>query len=489
MSPKLYAALDIGTTHIKAILTDAKMNIVSQAVMRNPAQTPSLIGLCYDADMVFDKAAAALHQALSGVSKKDVAALGVTGMADSGLMVSADGRPLTSVIPWSNSAGSEYLQDILHAYPLEKLYEITGHVLHPKFALCRLFYHRSHTPEAFAHAAYWLSLYDYLLYRLTGHFVTDRSIACRTMLFNINSLSYCDELLNLTGLGRRVPDLIDIGETAGHITPAAARATGLMEDTPVYSGGHDHPLALDALIQSGFGTWLNSLGTAEVLIGQLDAALPPHAARIGVQQGLLSGGRRYCLANLPSCGASLEWLRSLVSLNGEVDYAYFIDNAVEDADGVLYLPHLNGSGTPEPDPLRRGAFSGLSMKTGVHQMYRAMVEGIAFETKRIFLALEALKITVPQAIIASGGGVRNHPLIKAKADITGRTYLPAAMPELTALGAALIAAKGQGETNLKLPVALSSVTPDENKQYASRFDDYLMLAQALKPGQTKEGYP
>lgn len=444
-----FLGVDLGTTHIKAALFAQDGTLLRIAVTDNGTDTVCDAGACYTAQGLWERAARVIREVCAAGEERPLA-VGVTGMADSGVAIDARGEALYPIAPWSNPCGEEYGPALLRDMP--DLTERTGQRYHPKFAVSRLLWLREHEPERFSRMAHWLSVTDWLLYRLTGERVTDETFACRTMLYRFRERRWDETLCEYAGVRGKLPRVVPIGGTAGRVTEQTAREVGLPAGIPVVSAGHDHLCALLALESAGLGGVLNSLGTAEVFVGSMETPAPSEACRrLGVNQGCFAQGRYYWMANLPASGGSVEWLRRILSQGGDVGYAFF-DDLPDDPGGVVYLPYLSGSGTPDPDPSRRGAFLGLSSGTTALRLAAAVNRGIACETRRILESLSGLLNTPIRNVTAAGGGARNRPLVRVKAAVCGRPFCVCPQSELTALGASFLAARAAGY-RMDLPLA------------------------------------
>lgn len=454
---RMFLAVDIGTTHVKAIAFDSSGNIRAIEKVENTLNAKGF----YSAQEVFQR----VNKVIRACRLTSPCAIGLTGMADCGLLVDKQGDPLTDVLPWSAATGFEQQTQLLETYSLKQLYHITGQTLHPKFALVRLMHLRQTLPETFAQASYWLSLQDYILFCLTGEYKTDESLATRTMLFDIEKHTWHRELCAFCGIGERLPQVVRTGSRAGAIGKKASMTTGLREGCPVYACGHDHLCALFAINQLMGSRMINSMGTSEVFAGMLEKRLGDEGVLLGINQGLHRLQGYYWLANLPSSGASISWLKSI---SGQADYRFLVDNPADDAGGVSYFPFINGSGVPDPDPHRRGAFLGLSSQTTVFQLAYAMYEGIAFETKRIFEAFERLTDQQIGHIACVGGSTQNPAMVRVRADRTGMMMDLLDISELTALGAVMMTAQEQGEA-MHPPLTYQTIVPSEG--CPAKFDD------------------
>jgi xylulokinase len=215
-------------------------------------------------------------------------------------------------------------------------------------------------------------------------------------------------------------------------------------------GGHDHlvgALAADALKH---GTMLNSLGTAEAVTLAVEKSITNvEFARRGFNQGVLMLGDStipYVFGGLQTSGASIEWFRSL--FGKDLSYRALIDEAGHvdpGADGITFIPDLRGKLVPRTDPLARGAWFGLNADADRATLYRAVLEGIAFEARQSIDALDDIDGVPPiETIRAIGGNTQNRLLMEIKASIYRQPIIANDMPEATALGAALLGGLAAG---------------------------------------------
>lgn len=482
---KYMIGVDIGTTHLKACLLDEKRNIIKLASVENCTTVQTDIGSCYDPNIFWEQIKRLLKK-VAAAAKGEIAAIGLTGMADTGLPVDENGSPLFPIIPWSSNCGLEYQEQILKDFSQKQLYKITGLPYHPKYALSRLLYLFKNEAAKMKKMLHWLSIYDYTIFLLTGEYVTDETQACRTMLFNIHTHSWETSLTDYAKVTGKLPRVIPMGEIAGRLKPEVAKMLGLPAGIPLVCGGHDHLCAMLAA-DTAQGEVFNSQGTSEVFIGYVPVGGDDDIClKYGICQGCFIGGKRYWLANLPSSGASVEWLRRLTVDDAPLPYNIFEDAAaLTDSGGVVYLPMINGSGTPHPNPKNSGLLLGLRSSTTIYHIAKAVYEGISFETRWILDSIEetfGLKINT---LVAVGGSVKNPVLLQTRADVTGRTYHKTPICELTLYGAATLAAKAAFfpmDKNSGLPHMLA-VSPNEKNFvcYTKRYNKYRALYEDIAP--------
>jgi xylulokinase len=212
-------------------------------------------------------------------------------------------------------------------------------------------------------------------------------------------------------------------------------------------GGHDHVCGALAVGVTETGTMLNSLGTAEAIFLPLERPLTdPEVGRQGYAQGAHVAGQYYVFGGQYTSGASVEWFRD--SLGGGADYDALIDEAERvppGSMGVFFLPHLRLANPPYDDPRSRGAFAGLSTDVGRGALFRAVLEGLAFDSRN---SLEPLLghagLDDLRSIYAIGGGVQNRLLMRIKASVFDRVITIVGVEEATSLGAAILGGIGAG---------------------------------------------
>jgi xylulokinase len=254
------------------------------------------------------------------------------------------------------------------------------------------------------------------------------------------------------------------GSLLGPVTPEAASATGLPESASVAAGGHDHVCGALAAGVTQEGTMLNSLGTAEAIFLPLEHPLTdPQVGHQGYTQGAHVAGQYYVFGGQYTSGASVEWLREAL---GGVDYDTLVAEAEEVSPGSLgafFLPHLRLANPPYDDPAARGAFVGLSTDMGRGALFRAVLEGLAYDSRNSLEPLLAHSgLDELRAIYAIGGGTQNSLLMRIKATVSNQTITVVGVEEATSLGAAILGGIGAG-VYADVPSALEELRYAESR--------------------------
>jgi len=439
---------DVGTTNVKVVAFDRSGRALERASSPTPTHYPRPGRAHYDPEELWDSFATTLRK----VTKKlddpaRVASIAVASMGEAAVPLDSGGEPTSDIIAWFDGRAGPQAERLGRVVGQDRLFGLTGLSLQPIFGLCKLLWLKENEPEAYSRTATWLNVADYMAFRLCGVAATDYSLASRTLALDLHGLRWAGELLEEVGIP---PDLFaplrSGGSTLGPVTPDAASATGLPESAGVAAGGHDHVCGALAVGVTQKGTMLNSLGTAEAIFLPLEHPLTdPHIGQQGYTQGAHVAGQYYVFGGQYTSGASVEWVRETL---GEVDYDTMISEAEEVPPGSLgtfFLPHLRLANPPYDDPAARGAFVGLSTDAGRGALFRAVLEGLAYDSRNsLEPLLEHLGIDELEIIYAIGGGAHNRLLMRIKATVLNQEITVVGVEEATSLGAAILGGIGAG---------------------------------------------
>jgi xylulokinase len=378
-----------------------------------------------------------------------IAGVAVASMAEAAVPLDAAGRPTYDVIAWFDRRTQPQVDWLEQTIGRDRLFAVTGLSLQPIFGLCKLLWLRDAEPEAFARTVRWLNVADYIAYRLCGVAATDYSLASRTLALDLSALRWAGDLLDAAGLSISLfAPLASSGTRLGPVQPDAAAAAGLPTDAWVAVGGHDHVCAALAAGVIEPGSVLQSLGTTEAHFLPVEQPVAdPAFGRQGYNQGVhVVPGRYYVLGGLYTAGVCIDWLREI--LGGDLDYAALIaaaEGVPPGSFGATFLPHLRLANPPHDDPAGRGAFIGLTTDVKRDALARAVLEGLAYESRYSLQALAAYPgVAAPRQIYAVGGGTRNRLWMQIKASVLDQAIHVLDIAEVTALGAAVLGGLGAG---------------------------------------------
>jgi len=449
-SDPLLVGLDIGTTNVKAAIFKPNGQLVAEASVPTPTHHPRPAWAYYNPEELWQATAAALRQATGHLNHPArIASVAVASMGEAAVPLDTHGNPTYQAIAWFDQRTQPQVEWLAQSLGKDHLFAVSGLSLQPIFGLCKLLWIKENQPDVFARTVRWLNIADYIAYRLCGVPATDYSLASRTLALNLQQLRWDESLIKAVGLDPGIfAPLLPSGTLLGTIRPAVAAVTGLPATAQVATGGHDHVCGALAAGVVEPGAMLNSLGTAEAVFLPLNQPLiNPEAGRQGYTQGAhVAAGHYYVFGGLYTSGASVEWWRNLLDETG--DYATLIEEARQvppGSLGVAFLPHLRLANPPYDDPKGRGAFIGLTGDVTRETLFRAILEGLAYESRHSLDALVQYdEVVAPREIYAIGGSTRNRLLMEIKATVLNQTITVADVTETTSLGAAILGGLGAG---------------------------------------------
>lgn len=434
--------IDAGTQSIRAIAFDRTGRRLASAARPTPITRIGRGGE-HDPDEMFRTVLAALAEVGRALAGRPIAGMAVASFGECCVLVDEAGRALGTSLAWFDRRTEPLAEAIGDRIGRERIFAVTGAALDPTLTLHKLAWLKANRPEDAARTKRILMMADWIAFRLSGEAATDPSLASRTQYIALHERRWSEELLSASGfrVGQLAP-LTASGAAIGTVRPDVLAETGIAGRPVVGVGGHDHVVGAFAAGFTAPGTILDSMGTAEAL---LVAGATPSRDRavidLGFAQGLVTAGREmsYFLAGMETSGGTVEWWRSII---GGVPTAALVEEAGRlpaGAGGIVFLPHLTSSPPPRRDDDGRGAFVGLTTTATPASLYRAVLEGLAFQARMMLDALANVSdIPAGQPVRVIGGSTRNPLFLQVKADAFGRRLIVIDEAEATALGAALL---------------------------------------------------
>ncbi|MFH2116106.1 MAG: FGGY-family carbohydrate kinase [Spirochaetota bacterium] len=438
-------AVDTGTTSMRAVLFSPEGHILQISQIQNP---PS-----YLPGGLVEQATDSWKLALPAVLTETASAARVQGLRMAALSLSSNrsvvipvdeaGQPLHPAIMWQDLR-TEGLCKILADHAPE-VYARSGLPITSVFSAVKMRWLRDHQPDIFARTAKFIGVQDYLMHLLTGDFVTDRSMASRTNLYNLENRDWDPVLLDIFGLpASKLCRLINPGETAGMLASGMAGATGLEPGIPVISAGGDQQCAALGMGLLSTRDVVANTGTGSYVISLADKPLHDDKMRLFCNVSAIPG-KFVVEATIPASGVVYRWFLENFYDSASAGAGVFnkinaeADAAPPGADGAILLPHFTGAGAPRWNSKANGAFYGISLSTSRGHLARAVLEGIAAEMAENLSLMEEL--TGPKVrVFVSGGLTRFSGFNHILADMFGKPVSVAQDAEATATGAWINAA-------------------------------------------------
>lgn len=490
--------LDCGSTTIRVVAIDAAGKTLAQAGRPSgPVQQPGAPKgwYVYDVDFLWKAVSGCARRVLRKVAPSRIKAVTVTTWGADGAPVDASGRLTYPEIAWRCERTAETGRRLVARLGARRLFRVTGYPLIHFNTILRMAWLKENAPAALEKASHFLMTPGLVSMRLTGQASIDPTIASTSMAMDQARRDWSDDLLRAVGFPRRLlPPWVEPGGVIGQVTASAARATGLAKGTPVVAAGHDTQFAiLGAGVRPGEA--VVSSGTWEILIARSAAFRPNKASFEG---GLLyecdAQAGRWNPQLLMMGSGVLEWVAGRWFADvpaGGRRYDTMIGEADQEppgAAGLALMPAFTGTG-PSARYGVKGALLGLTLNTTRGQIYRAALEGLAYQLKDALAVFKQGAGIDARALRVVGGGARNALWNRIRADVTGLPVVVPAEVEATALGAAMVALVGGGvygsidEARRAIDFGETVTEPSKKAvaRYANLYGAYRRLAPALAP--------
>ena len=450
---KFILALDQGTTSSRAIVFDRHGRIIASAQQEFRQIFPQPGWVEHDAAEIWSTqlqcAQSALRQA--GASARDVAAIGVTNQRETTVIWDrATGTPIANAIVWQDRRTAEQCAALRARGVEPRVTEKTGLLLDPYFSATKAAWLLDHVPGARARAARgelaFGTIDTWLIWNLTGgaEHVTDVSNASRTLLLDLHSLEWSDELLELFNVPRALlPRVTASSEVIGTTLPA-------LFGEPISIAGYagDQQAATFGQACFSVGMAKNTLGTGAFMLMNVGAQPQVSANRLLATVGWKLSrpeSTSYMLeGSVFVAGAVVQWLRDGLGLFAHSDDVEALARQVDDHGDVFLVPGFAGLGAPHWDAAARGAIVGLTRGTSKAHIARAALQSIAFQSADVLAAMQRDAHQPLTEVRVDGGAARNDLLLQFQADITGVPVVRPEVTETTALGAAYLAGLAMG---------------------------------------------
>ena len=448
---KYILALDQGTTSSRAIVFGQAGQIVGQAQQEFPQILPAPGLVEHDPEAIWSSQLQVARDALTRaqVEPRQIAALGLTNQRETTILWERQtGRPVANAIVWQSRVSAEICDRLVASGHAEMFREKTGLVVDAYFSGTKI-KHLLDTIDglrAKAEAGQILfgTVDSYLIWRLTGGRVhtTDYSNASRTLMFNIHTLGWDDQLLEILDIPRAMlPQVHGSSEVVGHTDQDLLGAA-----IPIAGNAGDQQAATFGQGCFTPGSVKNTYGTGCFMLLNTGQRPVPSKHNLLTTIGWgLDGQITYCLeGSVFIAGAVVQWLRDGLGLIGTSEEVEALAATVSDSDGVYLVPAFVGLGAPYWDPYARGAIMGLTRGTQAGHLARAAIESMAYQSCDLLEAMEKDAGVQLSTLKVDGGAARNNGLMQFQADLLGVEVRRPVVAETTALGAAYLAGLAVG---------------------------------------------
>jgi xylulokinase len=475
------AGLDIGTTGCKLTVFNEQGKQLDKAYRSYPVSRAAAAHEM-DAGALLDGVFAVLTE--MGAKHPDLAGIGVTSFGETFVLADEQGAPLAPAMLYTDPRGAEECAALTGKLGAEQIARITGLAPHEMYSLPKLMWLKAHVPALFAKAKRVLLMEDFVVWHLTGVAQIDHSLASRTMGFDVQNLTWSDEMFRAAGLDPALMSTpVPTGTPAGPLTAKAARCTGLSGDCLVVSVSHDQVAAAIGAGAFDSNVAVDGAGTVECLTPIYDSMRCGNFAVVPY----ITPGSYVAYAFSYTGGALLQWCMDIFGkgkTNENMEAAY----SGQGPTGLLVLPHFAGAATPYMDTGSKGAILGLTTATTAGEIYRACMEGVAYEMRLNYEALANSGIRFSK-LHATGGGAHSRLWMQMKADMLG---LPITALEtvdagtvgcamLTGLAVGMFESLEQACERMVRKTETYEPRPEMTRRYEEVYKRYQGLYNAVRP--------
>lgn len=447
---KYILALDQGTGSSKAIIFDSDGRQVSCCQRETTLLFPRQGWVEQNAMKIWQSVRSVLVDAAGSVPSGSIQAIGVTNQRETTIVWDAvSGRPICNAIVWQDRRTADYCDELKAKGLEEMIRHKTGLIADAYFSATKIRWILDNVPGALAKAKAgrlrFGTMDSWLVWNLTGgaRHVTDVTNASRTMLFNINTLQWDGELLELFGIPESM--MPQVCDSSGIVGTASVGGSKI----PIAGIIGDQQSALFGQLCVEEGAVKNTYGTGCFLLMNCGHKPVFSENRLLTTVAWKIGDRvDYALeGSIFVAGGVVRWLRDGLGIIRESSEIETLAASVPDSGGVYFVPALTGMGAPYWDQNARGVISGLTFGVTAAHIARAALEGIAFQTMDVVSAMERDAGLLISELKVDGGASGNNLMMQFQADILGTEVIRSSLSEVTALGAAYMAGLGVGIWN------------------------------------------
>lgn len=476
----LIIALDEGTSNAKAVAIDAKGKVIALSSRPLQVLTPQAGWVEQRGEVLIEASLTVLREVIASVGAERVAALAISNQRETAMgWLRESGEPIGPAITWQCSRSASFCEQLRGDHQEAKIREVTGLPIAPLFSASKMRWLLDSVPDGFHRAAageICLGTIDaWLLWNLSGgtYFRCDTSNAARTQLLSLQTGDWDEGMLSLFGIPRQaLPEILPSSGWFG----ATRGVEGVPDGLPIlamigdsHAALYGHGLGEPGGVKATYGTGSSVMAP----IPQPQSSMTQLATTVAWHDGqsVIYGLE----GNIPHTGDAVAWMAQITGLTdgkGETLARALTElpASVESTLGVYFVPALTGAGAPWWDGQARGSISGLSRGVDRAHLIRAALEAIAYQIADVIDAMRQHPDFHLASLMVDGGPTRNPWLMQFQADLLGCSVMRSNTPELSALGAGLLARKAMDdldESQLRQLLPQHDIfTPDPERHQA-----------------------
>jgi len=463
---KYIIGIDIGTGSTKGIAMDSKGKVVADSQLYYSTQSPRPGYAEQDPEIIWNAFTKCIKEIVDTLHNPPLS-ISFSSAMHGLIAVTRENKPISNLITWADIRSEKLAEQIRNSKRAKNIYTATGTPIHPMTPLCKIIWLRKNQPDVFKNAFKFISIKEFIWYRLFGVYEIDYSIASATGLFNIKTLKWNNTSLKLCGINA---NQLSAPKSTNFIRKNAnasiINSLSLSVETSFCIGASDGCLA-------NLGSYAMSKGTAALTIGtsgavRIASAKPVYNFKEMTFNYLLNDKTFICGGPVNNGGNVLQWLFEAFLNNtkpSEKDYENLfqqIDSIPAGSKGLIFLPYLYGERAPVWDGRASGLFFGIKPFHTQDYFLRAALEGICYSMNQVLQIVESSTLKINKLIVG-GGLIHSTIWMKILSDVTGKKLFVIETQDSSAVGAALLNMKA-----MKMIKNYSSLNP--------------AISQIVKPG-------
>lgn len=490
---KVFIGIDIGTTNVKVAAIDEHGTLLGFYTKQTPLITIKENWIEQSPDAWWDATIDCFTQMLKDdtVNVSSIKGIGVSAQGTGATFVDKAGLPIHNCLIWMDRRGE--IIGKRHSDFRDRVFEISGNELDAVYNTLAAAWFKEFRPQDFSKTFKMLTATEYIIFKLTGVFSSNRSDAGNQMSYDAKEGNWSNEIMNHFGLSvDLLPQIHECTDIIGQVTTEAGKALNIKSGIPVIAGGEDTSSAALAMGVYKDGQTYYSSGTSTNLgvCVKDDFSKTPGIPNVMTLPHVVKG-MRLKSGNITTSGSSTEWLKDVLYANEAIPFAMMDMEVIQAGPGagnLFFLPYLAGTFSPVSNSNARGSFVGISLSTKRENIARAVMEGVAFEVRNHCVHMAKHGHTITE-LRGAGGPTKSDIWNQIISDISGVKLTIVQSNADAAVGDAMLAAIGTGsftsyEEAINKTVRPGKVyvpNPEMKDFYSKRFDIYTQIYDSLCP--------
>ena len=451
---KYLLSIDVGTTAVKVAIFNDSLMIIALSIQEYELLTLDEGFIELSAETYWNKVTSGIHEVLKilkdlRLSKSDIKVITCTTQGETLIPVDAQGNVLHNAIVWLDGRAVKEAEFINRGFSIQEIYSITGLAgITPFCPVSKFLWIKNNMPDIYNKIDKLLLLEDYIIFKLTGKYVTNISLMCSTGYFDISRNELWNGIIQYCGLDKsKIPEIMECGKTVGSLLNNAALVLDLSENVMVSTGAMDQAASAVGAGNIVEGIVSETTGTALAVVAVCDTPDFNNPFKVNICSHAIYG-KFLLMPYSQTAGIILKWfknefcedivLRSEISKKDIYKEMDLLASQVEPlSNGLILFPHFTGMQLPEMNPHTRGVFFGVGLNTGRKHFIRSILESVGYMLRESIEAIQSMGVKALD-VYSLGGGSKSRLWLQIKADINDMTFNTMEHEETASVGAAIL---------------------------------------------------